>query len=1614
MLRIREPAKLRHRRDAGANLTIRAGLIAAVLALLGASGFRGAHASSGITVSLSTTLFSQAANSQETTVEPTVAEFERQYLSQVLYRARSQPAVLRRGLRELAADRVVEGLQCIQQILDAPDDGFDWNNSENRPQSIRQQALIILRSQKPSVLNTYEQLYGRQAQEMFAEAQRARDASKIAEVARRFALTRAGFLAQNWQASMWLDTGCYELAARTWSVLLDHPSQRQQADAQLLRKLEAATALARDRAGAFTAKSGELVQTAAATSSVTRKVVQADFDREQLPVRSRIRGAQLDDDATGSDQVAIESSIAPRDWRMVQGNPRRNASVNATTPFRTPLWVHPFESTQESEIDRWFQKWEERQQLQAEPMAVANSAIVVDRAIVVRDFDGLRALDPMTGTTLWTHRCETSLTAVVDDSRDRARQSGQHAAHIESLVNLHYAYTGNSTLGMLSSDGERVYAVDSIDLSYRTPSQHRAVQAGVPEQSAPQSYNRLVAVNAANPAEAPGTERPIAWELGGMAGTQNRNARLTGNFFLGPPLPADGRLFALSESERQLNLFALNPQTGDPIWTQAIGFVELPIELDMTRYPLASSLCYADGILVCPTHLGVIVAADGATGTLLWATWCGDIEEARGFGRWPHSAQRTFGYAGLPDVPQIADGSIVCLPHGSTAAHCVDLYSGTRRWSVPRDDAMYIGTVSQGVVVLVGMRRCRGLSLENGKELWSTRLDLPSGRGLATGNAYLVPLQEGRVATLNIVNGQEIGVTRSGQLRSLPPGRSSFGHFNPLRPGNLLAYGNSIVSCGAREVAAFPQSKTLLRDIELSLNSAAAQKTDRLLAAELRLTLGDLQSAKRHLNTTPNTGLSTWDAERSKLLMREVLYQELQRGEGEELAILDELEPLTQGTSARGKYLLSLAEVQLQRHDLKGVTRTLSALAALDGTTRLQSLNDSAHIGSPASWAAHLAEQLPEYFGTPELNRARDEHQQLHARAVQQRDEATLERLLNETRDAKSLDRLRSELGRLNLDEGRFHAAELYLLAAREANDVQTSQQAAALLAELWDRAGLYQDAAKVIDSLSKPDAAAIKSRIPPESLTWTALEQRQLPQWRTGRVQISEERWIGTQPELETAYSGYRRKLMTPRGNVFDLLDKGSGARSTMAVIDTQSGLLTANIEVPSPNQYPPASRSAHVGHFIPMGSTEGIHGVTLLADDTAGPAWSTVPAETMPQDDDFDSRHGIPLQSIAKFQGTSLDYASLIEELVDNRRDWLQPPQAPSLRGESVRVGPAGPTFCSFQTRQQLVVADPISGQILWQRDDLEANGGLLGNSSSGLFGDDQVLVYFSSDKSNYVTYRTRTGKVLSRGSLGIHARHQPHAFGRKLFYLCDVEGERRMRIWDPAANRIEFDAPATGRVFSEVISDEELAVIVQARTDDTSQETEPGRLRIFHIPTAKVRVDLELNAGDLAHVNYIRTFRDQDRYYINFQRSVQQQPSQRGNFHATSSFVSTEDLQGDLFAIDCQTGRRLWTRSLPQRSLIQTPQFRLPFLVAISSVRDNWNHQRKGLLVEVFDAQTGDTIGLKEDILADRIVQVSYDPDAARVRLHGLQTTINIDFGRNVQGLAAFAESANGTTN
>ena len=172
--------------------------------------------------------------------------------------------------------------------------------------------------------------------------------------------------------------------------------------------------------------------------------------------------------------------------------------------------------------------------------------------------------------------------------------------------------------------------------------------------------------------------------LGGAAavdGSDQFALRQAETFFLGPPLPLTGQLYVLAEAKGEIRLLALDAGSGDLLWSQQLAVVERHILADRRRRLAGASPSYSDGILVCPTSAGAVVAVELATRSLLWGF---RYKRPRANHRYlPMGMMRVPGHGswqpaqGWCDATVcIAEGRVLVSPVEWDALHCLSLIGG--------------------------------------------------------------------------------------------------------------------------------------------------------------------------------------------------------------------------------------------------------------------------------------------------------------------------------------------------------------------------------------------------------------------------------------------------------------------------------------------------------------------------------------------------------------------------------------------------------------------------------------------------------------------------------------------------------------------------------------------------------------------------------------------------------------------------------------------------------------------------------------------------------------------------------------------------------------------------
>ncbi|HET6324908.1 MAG TPA: PQQ-binding-like beta-propeller repeat protein [Planctomycetaceae bacterium] len=1302
---------------------------------------------------------------------------------------------------------------------------------------------------------------------------------------------------------------------------------------------------------------------------------------------------------------------------------------SSSIPYMTPSWrvgLVGQKTSPDSEIAELIRRWEiqSSQHDDKRPVAV-QGALVVGKALVLRDYGGFRALDADSGRELWKSVATTCLARAVAETEPARAGAEYSASHETSRDVLMGAYAANSILGTLTTDGRRVFAVDSMDIRPR--------QSGVPtdengesphgSQRLSRNANRLIALDVHSPSrDAAGLVKPV-WSVGGAVGMShwfyrmdaNDDGRVTqaeflgtpeqfkeldrngdgsidvteaaqardkmaqqplhGHFFLGPPLALDGRLYAITETDCQLNLVALSAATGAVLWVQGIGYVDRPIDEEPQRYALACTPSSGSGVIVCPTQAGLLVGVDALDGALLWSYYCGDDDASGGDTSWSFASRHTFGNPGFPNAAIVEGNQVIVLPRQSETIQCLDLATGRGLWKKPRGDGEFVAAAADGVVMVVGERLCRGLSLTNGAEQWSIRVGEVSGAGVRLGGEYLLPLADNRIAAIEIRSGmrsRDMSTHDEDSLERSSPQTDDF-LANSLvasdpnevdsnegrarcTPGNLVAAGSLIVSCGPREIVAYPRAEALLEKLQQKLASGVPAPADFALAADLELTLGQIPDAGAYLSRISSSGLPDELQQRAERLKRTVLLEELAAGCARPAERLHELDGLSRTPSQRFRLLQAKSEVGIRSGDLSAVFDATRAFASLGDEGLLASQSDPAFLTSARGWLAATDERVRRSFSTQDIDIAKSRIALQQRAALQSNDGQTLERFLAVYGSWPEADAVRLRLAEVASTAGQWQRAELLLIGCERSIRAETARSAQQQLVRLWDRAGLAEEAADLLFEMQKQDALEkrdpeeckrLVDELPPDSLTRRALKRLKATEEPFGRARLSQSLWEHVSTELAEKFANASRPSVTRATSAFQLIDAGTTTEPKVSIVDRLSGTIVGPLEIPAHYWGLTLAVTSQVGHFIPLGSRAAFHGVSLLEHDTKRPLWTAAP------------------QRIAKDQDAAL-------------------------------VGPSGPMFCAFQSHRHLFVVDPGTGKLIWHRTDLDPQSGLVPDPNRGIFGDDEALVVMGADRLSYTVYRTSTGEELRQGQLDPSTRQIPErrAFGRCLLYFTSREGAHRMRIWDPLSDRLLYDAPISDRLLWKETGDDEVAVI-----------TAGGSVQIVDGHTGSVRVDLKLDARENQNLCQVTAFRDADRYYVNLQPlQTISEPRRYSYCFGTDAALPHVDLRGNLLAIDRRSGQLLWKRNFAQRTVLRVPTLRLPVLVMLALVGDRLNGNHRSMLVEAVDAKTGDTLAFDDDRLPNRILQMTFDEDRRRIRLWGTRSVVDLDFASHASRLAA----------
>ena len=460
--------------------------------------------------------------------------------------------------------------------------------------------------------------------------------------------------------------------------------------------------------------------------------------------------------------------------------------------------------------------------------------------------------------------------------------------------------------GQLSSDGRSVFLVDQLGYTLRAAYGARIrIFRGMPLENPdqPRDYNSLVALDVS-------TQGKYRWRVGGLSGEDE--PALANAFFLGPPLVLGDELYVLAEVRGDISLFVLDAQTGRLQWSQQLAHVgQFNILADALRRLAAATPSYSDGVLVCPTSSGALVAIDIANRCLLWG-----FEYPRTFvgvtsGVITINSMRR----GTPDneadgwadaTVTLAEGRVIVTPLEADELYCLDLLSGQLVWKQQRPEAsLYVACVHQGRVILVGRDEVTAMQLADGQTVWKQPLTagrptpgqptVPTGRGFVADGCYYLPTTT-HLLQIDLRDGQRV--------RAVPT-------TEPL--GNLICYRDQVISLGPDSLTAYYRADRLQAMVDSRLQQTPKDPWALEQQALLWLEQGRQEEALRSLREALREYAPQDDRrEAARSLLVDTLLDALEQDFAANGQLAAEVSELIDRPLQREKYLRLMAQGLLQ------------------------------------------------------------------------------------------------------------------------------------------------------------------------------------------------------------------------------------------------------------------------------------------------------------------------------------------------------------------------------------------------------------------------------------------------------------------------------------------------------------------------------------------------------------------------------------------------------------------------------------------------------------------------------------------------------------------------------
>lgn len=1382
---------------------------------------------------------------------------------------------LSRAQAAVAEQRYSDAVQELSAILNSTDTSdffLTVPGGGETAVSLKTEALTLLGSMPARGRKFYELQCGADAKQALEEALNAGDLSGLTEIGRRYFHTKAGYEATLILGRVQLDQGRPIAAALTLKRIAETPHAAAEYDPELSILLATCWLHANQPAKARETLLELKDRQPQGKIRLTDKEVPL-FEGNALEWLTKTMGGP---------RAALAKPA--REWVMYRGNTQRNSASLGGLALMNHSWKLPTvnDPPDEARVAQLYRSTRDKNQ----PAICSLQPLVVQDYAILRqpESNKLMGIHLKTGKRAWVFPPfdENPASAATQPSVLPGRGPVYNVRENE----LKQRIWEDHAFGQISSDGRQVYVIHELGFA-DSPSMNRPQVVigrggrGIFNNSGAKPYNTLVALDLAK-------QGYKVWEVGGTA---LENPELVNAFFLGAPLPAGDQLYALAEfaGSGEIRLVCLDARTGKMEWKQPLAILleQLHIVNDRSRRLAGASPSLSDGVLVCPTSAGSVVAIDLSTRTLRWgyqyprtdvrlttqSRFGAPVPEASSeSGRW------------LDATATLADGCVVLTPPESNQLHCLDLLSGAAKWPPqPRDEMLLVACVHKGKIILIGKNKMKAVHLADGSPAWKSELvfcepgDTCTGRGYYSDNHYYVPVSGQRLLKIDLEAGE---VAASAQT--------------DLELGNLVCYQNELISQSPLSVASFVlMSDQLQRDLDERLAANAGDVQALAIKAQILL---QEEKPDESLNLLRQAHKLAPESASVRSLLVKVMLALLQNDFDGNLGLADELDKLVGDSRERREVL---------RWRIQGLARGNRAEEAFRAILELADQELAAAGGGAASqeliavqrgehrvrldrWLQGQAFALWNAADSDLQTRMSEEFTTRQKRAAESGSPTQLRACLNLFGFHPQSAPVRLALAERLLRGESWLEAELVTGELLGAADRATAGAARAVLAAIYEKSKRPELAARQYRELG----AAFGDVVCRDSLTGQALAKQAAANpvlapyfgvlWPRGKVEVTEHE---ASSAIERGFMFQQMVAMVP-------ITHFSGAavpslrvnydQQNMLVLRGQFGqpIATASLRTAERRATFAGGGAAHLnaaanGHLVLVNMGTEIVAVDGLRSPRSG--------DSLLWRQDTIDHDPAAQREISPLQRTSLN------PLTGGRQVSYERDRKVSFQVAPVR----GIGFC-YQRGRQLICVDPLTGHSLWERGPIAPQ--------AEIFGDGELIFVGGTESKERLVYRAIDGELLETKKLvdeqmRERAEQRWATHGRRVLAWEQPESTSpvKLRLYDAWDGRELWSKRVDPKSRGTIIDGDELALLEAS-----------GSFSIVSLADGTARLTAQLEPETT--LTWIQVLRSQTQYVL----MASQEHSEPGNIHTQPIGVANgqqSKLHGRVLAFDRETGKAQW---------------------------------------------------------------------------------------------------------